>query len=270
MYVVKRDGRQETLHFNKIIARFKKLKGVTTRQLNELAAKTAAAMIGNHPDYASMNSTSFLLCGGMNGYIYISDKPVCPLEINPLGDMPMIIKNEVLSVFYKYPSFHSHIPKPPEGVTVPEKAVKKRDVLHSPILWHEKSSLLGRIVPKRPPIPKSVSGQSLAKLAYQLVCKYYLAKQPVSHGCMKVGNHGGVDVPTCQSNLKVTVCGKELDGDNENCITTESRKRKRNRGSHQGNKLGNQIGVDDPTCQSNLKATVCGKELNEAVNLHCY
>ncbi|CAL5367870.1 unnamed protein product [Camellia sinensis] len=203
------------------------------------------------------------LSGGMNGYIYISDKPVCPLEINPpIGDMVMIMKNEVLSVFYKYPSFHSHIPKPPEGVTVPEKAVKKRDVLPSPVLWHEKSSLLGRIVPKRPPIPESVSGHSLAKLAHQLVCKYYLAKQPVSHGYMKVGNHGGVDDPTCQSNLKATVCGKELDGGSENCITTESRKRKRNRGSRRSNKLGNQIGVDDPTCQSNLKATVCGKELD--------
>ncbi|KAL7255680.1 hypothetical protein ACSBR1_009750 [Camellia fascicularis] len=53
MYVVKRDGRQETLHFNKIIARFKKLKGATTSQLDELAVETAAAMIGNHPDYAS-------------------------------------------------------------------------------------------------------------------------------------------------------------------------------------------------------------------------
>ncbi|CAL5411561.1 unnamed protein product [Camellia sinensis] len=79
---------------------------------------------------------------------------------------------------------------------------------------------------------------------------------------MKLVNHGGVDVPTCQSNLKVTVCGKELDGGSENYITTESRKRKQNRGSHRSNTLGNQIGVDDPTCQLNLKATVCGKELN--------
>ncbi|GMP75992.1 hypothetical protein CsSME_00032868 [Camellia sinensis var. sinensis] len=30
MYVVKGDGRQETLHFDKIIARFKKLKGLTS------------------------------------------------------------------------------------------------------------------------------------------------------------------------------------------------------------------------------------------------
>ncbi|KAI7987743.1 5'-3' exoribonuclease 4 [Camellia lanceoleosa] len=159
-----------------------------------------------------------VLSGGINGYIYISDKPVCPLEINPpIGDTAMIMKNEVLSVFYKYPSFHSYIPKPP-GVIVPEKAVKKRDVLPSPLLWHEKSSFLGRIVPKRPSIPESVSGQSLAKLAHQLVCKYYLAKKPVSHRCMKVGNHGGVDFPTCQSNLKATVCGKEQDGGSENYI----------------------------------------------------
>lgn len=77
MYVVKRDGRQETVHFDKITARLKKLsyglssehcdpvlvsqkvcagvyKGVTTSQLDELAAETAAAMTANHPDYACL------------------------------------------------------------------------------------------------------------------------------------------------------------------------------------------------------------------------
>ncbi|KAJ0254193.1 ATP-cone domain-containing protein [Hirschfeldia incana] len=77
MYVVKRDGRQEPVHFDKITARLKKLsyglsidhcdpvlvsqkvcagvyKGVTTTQLDELAAETAAAMTANHPDYASL------------------------------------------------------------------------------------------------------------------------------------------------------------------------------------------------------------------------
>ncbi|KAJ0097161.1 hypothetical protein Patl1_27663 [Pistacia atlantica] len=77
MYVVKRDGRQETVHFDKITARLKKLsyglsidhcdpvlvsqkvcagvyKGVTTSQLDELAAETAAAMTTNHPDYACL------------------------------------------------------------------------------------------------------------------------------------------------------------------------------------------------------------------------
>ncbi|XP_020689697.1 ribonucleoside-diphosphate reductase large subunit, partial [Dendrobium catenatum] len=75
MYVVKRDGKRETVHFDKITARLKKLsyglnsdhcdpvlvaqkvclgvyKGVTTSQLDELAAETAAAMTANHPDYA--------------------------------------------------------------------------------------------------------------------------------------------------------------------------------------------------------------------------
>lgn len=77
MYVVKRDGRKESVHFDKITARLKKLsyglraehcdpvlvarkvcagvyKGVTTTQLDELAAETAAAMTTNHPDYASV------------------------------------------------------------------------------------------------------------------------------------------------------------------------------------------------------------------------
>ncbi|CAL9055549.1 unnamed protein product [Musa banksii] len=77
MYVVKRDGRPEAVHFDKITARLKKLsygltqehcdpvlvaqkvcagvyKGVTTSQLDELAAETAAAMTANHPDYASL------------------------------------------------------------------------------------------------------------------------------------------------------------------------------------------------------------------------
>ncbi|XP_020535512.1 ribonucleoside-diphosphate reductase large subunit isoform X2 [Jatropha curcas] len=75
MYVIKRDGRQEPVHFDKITARLKKLsyalsreycdpvlvaqkvcsgiyKGVTTAQINELAAETAAALTANHPDYA--------------------------------------------------------------------------------------------------------------------------------------------------------------------------------------------------------------------------
>ncbi|KAJ1429730.1 Ribonucleotide reductase large subunit, C-terminal [Sesbania bispinosa] len=77
MYVIKRDGRQETVRFDMITARLKELshglntdhcdpvlvsqkvcagiyKGVTTTQLDELAAETAASMTTNHPDYASL------------------------------------------------------------------------------------------------------------------------------------------------------------------------------------------------------------------------
>ncbi|KAK6257744.1 hypothetical protein QUC31_001203 [Theobroma cacao] len=75
MYVIKRHGRQEPVHFDKLTATLKKLsyrlskdhcdpvlvaqkvytgiyQGVTTTQLAELAAETAASSTANHPDYA--------------------------------------------------------------------------------------------------------------------------------------------------------------------------------------------------------------------------
>ncbi|BFG40851.1 hypothetical protein CerSpe_271250 [Prunus speciosa] len=75
MYVVKRDGRQEPLQLDKIAARLQRFSyglnaehcdpvlvahkvcagvynGVTTTQLDELAAETTASMATNHPDYA--------------------------------------------------------------------------------------------------------------------------------------------------------------------------------------------------------------------------
>lgn len=73
MFVIKRDGRKQPVHFDKITSRIKKLcyglhplvdavavaqkvclgvyKGVTTVELDELAAQTSAHMITKHPDY---------------------------------------------------------------------------------------------------------------------------------------------------------------------------------------------------------------------------
>ncbi|PNG99432.1 Ribonucleoside-diphosphate reductase large subunit, partial [Tetrabaena socialis] len=74
MFVFKRDGRRQEVHFDKITARLTRLsyglqtdacdpvkvaqkvaagvyKGVTTIQLDELAAETAAALTSTHPDY---------------------------------------------------------------------------------------------------------------------------------------------------------------------------------------------------------------------------
>jgi ribonucleoside-diphosphate reductase subunit M1 len=76
-FVIKRDGRQEPVHFDKITARITKLsyglnpdfcepilvaqkvtagvyKGVTTTELDELAAETAASLTATHPDYAQL------------------------------------------------------------------------------------------------------------------------------------------------------------------------------------------------------------------------
>eukprot|EP01023_Acetabularia_acetabulum_P042826 TRINITY_DN4269_c1_g2_i5.p1 TRINITY_DN4269_c1_g2~~TRINITY_DN4269_c1_g2_i5.p1 ORF type:complete len:769 (+),score=119.94 TRINITY_DN4269_c1_g2_i5:149-2455(+) len=75
MYVVKRNGKTEAVHFDKITSRISKLcyglnqefvdpisvsqkvcqgvyKGVTTSELDELAAETAASLTTSHPDYA--------------------------------------------------------------------------------------------------------------------------------------------------------------------------------------------------------------------------
>lgn len=76
MYVVKRDGHREPVMFDKITDRIKKLcyglndlvdpvkvamrvieglyDGVTTSELDNLAAETAAAMTIAHPDYAQL------------------------------------------------------------------------------------------------------------------------------------------------------------------------------------------------------------------------
>ena len=78
MYVIKRDGRKESIKFDKITARVQKLcygldpmvdpipvamkviegiyEGVTTQQLDELAAEVAASFTVRHPDYALLAS----------------------------------------------------------------------------------------------------------------------------------------------------------------------------------------------------------------------
>ena len=78
MYVVKRDGRKEAVKFDKITARTVKMcygldslvspeavamkvieglfDGVTTTQLDNLAAEVAAAKTIDHPDYALLAS----------------------------------------------------------------------------------------------------------------------------------------------------------------------------------------------------------------------
>jgi len=76
MYVIKRDGSKQTVHFDKITARVKQLSwelspdvdpalvaqkvcagvysGVTTAELDELASQTAAHMVTVHPDYGKL------------------------------------------------------------------------------------------------------------------------------------------------------------------------------------------------------------------------
>jgi ribonucleoside-diphosphate reductase alpha chain len=79
MNVIKRNGKKEAVNFNKIFSRIQKLTygldtshvnaievaarvsdgvfdGVSTRQLDELAAETAASLTSTHPDYSLLAS----------------------------------------------------------------------------------------------------------------------------------------------------------------------------------------------------------------------
>src|ERR1700744_2052337 len=78
MYVIKRNGKRESIKFDKITARIEKLSyslspmvniidvakkviegiydGVTTSELDNLAAETAASLTTKHPDYALLAS----------------------------------------------------------------------------------------------------------------------------------------------------------------------------------------------------------------------
>nr|QXO15347.1 acyl-lipid omega-3 desaturase [Olea europaea var. sylvestris] len=78
------------------------------------------------------------------------------------------IDPKLRSVFYKFPPFHPHMPKPPDGVIMPGK---------EHWLVYVMSYRYSRILPKRPIPPKSVSGPHLAILAHQLVSGNYVSKQ---------------------------------------------------------------------------------------------
>lgn len=116
--------------------------------------------------------------GGMNGYVYIADKPVCPPEIpTPLPGMKTITENKVLVVFYKFPDLHLHIPRPPKGVKMPPKTIGRHDLPPPPILWHEKSAISQSRFTSRPIPPKSIAGSCLAKISHQLVSGIYSSSE---------------------------------------------------------------------------------------------
>ncbi|XP_021895102.1 uncharacterized protein LOC110812592 [Carica papaya] len=95
------------------------------------------------------------LSDGMNGSVRISDKILWPVEIiSPIKNMKTISKNEVISVCYKYPVSHSHIPRPPEGVVVPETSITKEDHSHLNVLYSEKNPCISQLPrPDSAPFP---------------------------------------------------------------------------------------------------------------------
>ncbi|MDQ6482542.1 ribonucleoside-diphosphate reductase subunit alpha [Dyadobacter sp. LHD-138] len=129
MYVIKRDGRRESVKFDKVTARIEKLSygldnnyiqpievakkvvsgiydGVTTAELDNLAAETAASMTTKHPDYAILaariaisnlhkNTLKSFSATMKRLYTYIDDKT---------GENASLISKEVYEVIRQHAS----------------------------------------------------------------------------------------------------------------------------------------------------------------------
>ncbi|KAH6802467.1 exoribonuclease 4 [Perilla frutescens var. frutescens] len=107
---------------------------------------------------------------GMNGFLWLSKrnglKKVIPSPVYGLED---ITNNQVLNITYLNPAPHAHIPKPPEGVTIPAKILKNIDIKPLPILWHEDTGGRHQLVKERPRVSGAISGPVLGEAAHRLV-----------------------------------------------------------------------------------------------------
>ncbi|MEK9755981.1 MAG: ribonucleoside-diphosphate reductase subunit alpha [Bacteroidota bacterium] len=125
MYVIKRDGRKEPIMFDKITARIRKLcygfnelvdpvrvamrvieglyDGVTTSELDNLAAEIAATMTTTHPDYASLAARISVSNLHKNTTKSFSDTMRDLHEyVNPItGKKAPLLSNEVYKVIKK-------------------------------------------------------------------------------------------------------------------------------------------------------------------------
>ncbi|XP_010269900.1 PREDICTED: 5'-3' exoribonuclease 4-like isoform X2 [Nelumbo nucifera] len=168
-----------------------------------------------------------VLSGGMNGFMCISDKPVWFLEIDsPMGDMEKIRNNKIISVFYKCPRFHCHIPRPPKGVVFP-KLIKKQGKLPATVLLHGQSVTQGPICSERSrcTILSSNSDSGQVKFDREFVLDHHTEKQQKIMGPSHVMADGSFHL----SNSKEAIC-EEIDGgiQSSSCITgNKIRKRKR-------------------------------------------
>eukprot|EP00250_Pteridium_aquilinum_P028174 c36703_g1_i1 orf=413-3739(+) len=108
--------------------------------------------------------------GGMNGFIGLCNGDACPpIFTSPVEGMPSILDNKVLSVTYRLPPVHRHIPKLPSGVVLPKKSVTEQDVKLQP-LWHEEDGRRhNNPMFERPPVAGAMSGPRLSEASHRLV-----------------------------------------------------------------------------------------------------
>ncbi|KAI8470436.1 MAG: NSG5 protein [Monoraphidium minutum] len=127
MYVLKRDGRQVPVRFDKITARIQRLsyglnqsycdpvlvaqkvaagvyRGVTTTELDELAAETAAALTSTHPDYAVLAAR--IAVSNLHKNTLKSFKETVRLmheHVNPKNEQPApLVSDEVFEIIMEH------------------------------------------------------------------------------------------------------------------------------------------------------------------------
>ncbi|KAJ7545268.1 hypothetical protein O6H91_09G113200 [Diphasiastrum complanatum] len=109
--------------------------------------------------------------GGTNGFFSLCNGDACPpIFTSPVGGMPTITNNQVLSVIYLLPPIHKHIARPPEGVIMPKKTVTEQDVKLQP-LWHEDNGRRNQHYDRSPTgaMPGAMPVQVLGNAARRLV-----------------------------------------------------------------------------------------------------
>ncbi|ERN12290.1 hypothetical protein AMTR_s00025p00023010 [Amborella trichopoda] len=226
------------------------------------------------PEASVKEKIDFKISDGMNGYVYISDKVVCPpLIAAPVEGMENIAGSQVISVFYELPCVHAHVPRLPEGVIIPKKLVTKRDLTLARVLWHEDSALHGRVTLKRP-VPNSVSGAYLGRLAHQLVKKFYKhqERESVTPANLKFAFSnvfGGLSKEMCTNgiNNNNNTCGnKRTERECHSKDETEAkgvaplkRTSKEVEGTHKGSEYDGEIKME-------TESLPCGEKTREQAN----
>lgn len=125
-----------------------------------------------HPTQIPMWPVDVNASGGMNGYLWLSERNGCRVVLSsPISGLEDIMDNHVLNVAYINPAAHKHIPEPPRGVSLPQKILRDVDIKPLPILWHEDNG--GRrpqgSYNNRPQVPGAIHGNVLGEAAHRLL-----------------------------------------------------------------------------------------------------
>ncbi|KAL7126375.1 hypothetical protein ABFS83_14G182300 [Erythranthe nasuta] len=170
---------------NKLLGETKKIENTLTEE-EQFRNTIMSDLLYVHPlhDLAAQITIYYRLCemeklpwtidtiasGGMNGFMSLTKRnslrQVIPSPVNGFED---ITNNLVLNITYLNPAPHAHIPKPPEGVKMPNKILRPIDIKPLPALWHEDNRGRHQQVRERPQVSGAISGSVLGEAAYRLV-----------------------------------------------------------------------------------------------------